>query len=187
MDDAGVYEKLADMDSALKEYYAARQMQSAQVKVLRKRLFDLAEESRIIEDMRVTRAQWDEAPDAHIDKLHLWIEELKNSAVTDGLHVFGQVPQGKLYENMLRMLTRVRSGNVPPLNDAILTAYGYDAEAIKSRPTEWVGACTASVLYDRAVETARVIIGELHEASYSGSAVDAILRKDIFLQGSVRR
>lgn len=183
MDDSGVYDRLADIDAALREYYAAKQSSAAQVKTLRKRIFELAEESRITGDLRITRGQYEAAPDECIGKIHLWTEELKNSVVTDGLHVFGEAPEGKLYENMLRMLVRVRSGNVPALNDAILTARGYDAQAVKDDPSAQIGGRAASDLYGEAVEAARAVVSELARASYSREAVGRIVQKEEFTGG----
>lgn len=181
MDDSGLYDRLADIDAAFREYYAAKQARTAQVKVLQSRIFKLADESNITRDLRISREQYEAEPDESIGKIHLWLEELKNSVVTDGLHIFGKVPEGKLYENMLRMLVRVRNGEIPSLNDAILTACGYDAEAVKESPIESIGGRTASAIYEEAVETARSIVSELVKSAYNMQAIDGILNKEKFI------
>ena len=105
-----MYDTLSDMDAALREYYAAKQTSTAQAPVLQRRIFKLAEDANLTEDLHLTQEAYDAAPDTGIEKIHLWIEELKNSAVTDGLHIFGEAPEaGKRYENMLRMLVRVKN------------------------------------------------------------------------------
>lgn len=181
MDDSGVYDKLADLDAALREYYSAKQIRSAQEKVLQSRIFDLAEAGSLLEDLRVTRAGCEADPKKHIEELHLWMEELKRSVVTDGLHIFGQPPQrGKLYENMLRMLLRVRNGEIPSLNDAVLTACGWDPEQVKENPSALVNGRLASAIYDEAVETARRLVKELDSASFQPGAIDAVISKDAF-------
>lgn len=176
MDDAGVYDKLAGVESALKEYNAAKQARIGQVKVLQSRILDLAEEAELLEDLRMTRESFEAAPEESIDKIHVWMEELKNSAVTDGLHIFGEAPeQGKLYENMLRMLLRIKNGNIPALNDAVLIAMGYDADHIKDHPTDTVDGRTASVIFEEAVEKAKALVHGLAEADYDAGRIDALL------------
>ena len=69
-------------------------------------------------------------PEGTVEAIHLWLGDLKNSVVKDGLHIFGQVPEKKLYTNLLRTLVRARNGNIPSLNDAVLTAQGYDPQAV---------------------------------------------------------
>ncbi len=176
MDDAGVYDKLSDMDAALREYYAAKQTSTAQIPVLQKRILKLAEDANLTQDLHLTQETYGAAPDTSIEKIHLWIEELKNSAVTDGLHIFGEAPEaGKLYENMLRMLVRVKNGNISALNDAVLTAMGYDAQRIKDAPgAPAADGRLASVVYDEAVSTAKRIVHSLAQAGYCADAVGAM-------------
>ena len=176
MDDSGVYDKLADIDAAIKEYYAARLANPAQVGILQNRIRELAEEAELLKDLRLSQKEFEHSPKEAIEKLHLWMEELKNSAVTDGLHIFGEPPRaGRLYENMLRMLVRIRNGSIPALNDAVLTAMGYDAEVIKDSPGESVEGRPASVVCEEAVENAKRIVHALAETGYRKEAVSEVL------------
>lgn len=176
MDDAGVYDKLAGVESTLKEYQAAKQARIGQTKVLQARILDLAEEADLLEDLHMTRESFEAAPEESIDKIHVWLEELKNSAVTDGLHILGEPPEtGKLYENMLRMLLRIKNGDIPALNDAVLVAMGYDADAIKDHPTEIVNGRVASQIFEEAVMTAKEIVHLLAQKDYDSAAIDEIL------------
>jgi len=181
MDDSGTYDKIADVEGALKEYYNAKQSRTGQTQVLQERIFELAQAADLTTDLRFTKAEYDADPKEHIDKLHLWVEELKNSAVKDGLHIFGQVPvQGALYENMLRMLVRIKNGDIQALNDAVLMAEGYDAEQIKDNPCEMTDGCLASVIYAGADDCARKLVHQLAENNYSTECIDGILEKEAF-------
>lgn len=176
MDDSGVYERMADVDAALKEYYAARTAKLAQVSILEKRIYELAEEAKLTEDLRLSREEYDADPVKGIEKLHLWMEELKNSVTNDGLHIFGEVPETpKLYENMMRMLVRVKNGSVMALNDAVLAAMGYDAEQIKDHLSMQLNGKPASVIYEEAIETAKVLVHHLAEADYQKAEVDNVI------------
>lgn len=181
MDDSGAYGKLEDINGALREYAEAKRMKSAQVGVLRERICGLAKEADLLTDMRLTEVDFRNDPDGCIDKLHLWVEELKNSAVTDGLHVFGEAPEGELLENMLRMLARVKNGDVLSLNDAVLAARGYDPEAIKDDPSGWVDGQAVSAIYASAVEAARALIAALHAAGFDPACVERIVAAQGFV------
>ncbi len=76
---------------------------------------------------------------------------------------------------MLRMLVRIRNGSIPALNDAVLTAMGYDAEEIKDSPGESVEGRPASVVYEEAVENAKRIVHTLAETGYRKEAVSEVL------------
>ena len=171
LDEAETYEGLAVIDEALKEYHQARLARPAQVPELEHRIFELAAENKLTEDLRLTEEQFAANPAGAVERIHLWMGELKNSAVKDGLHIFGKVPEGKLYGNLLRALVRVRNGNIPSLNDGILTAQGYDPEAVRDRPTVDFGGVSGLSALDGAVAAARRIMARLAETRYSAGAV----------------
>lgn len=184
MDEAETYEHLTVIDEAMKEYSQARQVRPAQVPQLSRRIFDLAEEAKVTNDLHLTRADFETDPTGTVDAIHVWMSELKNSVVKDGLHIFGKVPEGSQYDNMLRMLVRVRNGNIPSLNDSILIAMGYDPEEIKDDPTGLFEGGSGSMIYDNAVAAAKRITAALAQKNYNSNAIDAVVTAERF-PGSV--
>lgn len=180
LDEAEAYEDLAVIDEALKEYHQAKQVRPAQVPQLARRIFDLADKSKLLTDLHITEETFSRDPEGTVDRIHLWMGELKHSVVKDGLHIFGEVPQGKLYDNLLRTLVRIPNGNIPSLNDSILTAQGYDAEQIKDRPAGDFGGLSGQTVYDGAIDTARRLVSALSEHGYNGAAADAAVDREGF-------
>ncbi len=180
LDEAEAYEGLAVIDEALKEYHQARLAQPAQVPHLERRIFELARKSNLTEDLGLTEEQFAADPAKAVERIHLWMGELKNSAVKDGLHIFGKVPEGKLYDNLLRALVRVRNGSIPSLNDAILTAQGYDPELIKDCPTADFGGLSGLTVLDGAVAAARRIMARLAQSDYDSGAIGNALAEKSF-------
>ena len=131
MDEAETYERLTVVDEAMKEYIQARQLRPAQLPQLARRIFELAKEANLTTDLGLTDEDFEAKPYETVDAIHVWMGELKNSVVKDGLHIFGKVPEGKLYDNLLRTLVRVKNGSVLSLNDSVLIAQGYDPEEIR--------------------------------------------------------
>ena len=170
LDEAGAYEQLAVVDEAMKEYHQARQVRPAQTPQLARRIFDLAAQARLTTDLGLTEEKFCSDPEGAVEAIHLWMGELKHSAVKDGLHIFGQAPEGKRYDNLLRMLVRVRNGSIPALNDAVLTAQGYDPDRVKDNPTAEFDGLTGLTVYDGAVAAARRLTAALAERGYEPSA-----------------
>lgn len=180
LDEAGTYGKLTVIDEALKEYHQAKQGRSGQVKALARRIFELARQAELTTDLGLTEEDLLAAPEKTVDAIHLWLGDLKNSAMKDGMHIFGRVPEDRLYRNLLRALVRVRNGNVPALNDSILAAQGYDPDRVKDAPTGDFDGLSGTAVYDNAVETARRLTEALAARDYDPAAVDAITEAEHF-------
>ena len=180
LDEAGAYESLAVIDEALKEYSQAKQMRPAQVPSLAARVFELAEKANMTEDLGLTREDFEKDSEAVIDRIHIWMGDIKFSAVKDGLHIFGEVPSGKLYNNMLRMLVRVRNGNVPSLSDSILAAMGYDADRVKQDPAAMFGLSSGLMLMDEATEASRRIMQRISDADFDTASIEPAVAAESF-------
>lgn len=180
LDEAEAYEGLAVIDEALKEYHQARQLRKAQVPQLAQRIFTLAAQANLLKDLRLNEESFSTDPDGTIEAIHLWMGELKHSVVKDGLHIFGKVPEGTLYDNLLRTLVRVRNGAIPSLNDSVLCAMGYDAEAVKAHPTDDFAGISGLAVYDEAIASARRLVAALAENAYHPDAIDAAVAAQSF-------
>lgn len=180
LDEAEAYEGLAVIDEALKEYHQAKQTRPVQVPKLARRIYDLAVEANLAKDLDLSEEKFSADPEKAVDEIHVWMGVLKNSVVKDGLHIFGEVPDGKLYENLLRMLVRVRNGNIPALNDAILAAMGYDAEQVKDNPTMDFGGLSGVALYDEATAIARRLTSALAQKNYDSASIPEVIADELF-------
>ena len=180
LDEAEAYEGLAVIDEALKEYHQAKQVRKAQVPQLARRIFDLAAEANLTEDLHLTEAQFQADPEGCVEAIHLWMGDLKTSVVKDGLHIFGQVPQGKLYENLLRTLVRTANGSVPSLNDGVLRAMGYESELVRDHPEMDFGGISGNEVYDQAVSASRRLVHRLAEANYQPDAIAGAMAGEAF-------
>lgn len=176
MQEAKAYDKLSDLDEAFKQYYHAKQARPAQLPELARRVHDLALKADLLSELGIDEAKWESRPEECLGALHLWLGELKNSAVRDGLHIFGFAPEGELFDNLARMLMRVPNGPVPALNDSALAAMGYEPEAVRDCPNALFGGKTGLELFDEATALARELTGRLSAAGYAPDAVEDAVR-----------
>lgn len=181
MDESDTYGALTDLDEAIDEYYHAVQARPAQAADAAAHALDLAEEQDILTDLKTTRAELEADLEDGIGRLHRWVSRIKTSAVRDGLHIYGQPPEGKLRDQLARLLVRIPNGSVPALNDSILTAQGWDPEALRQEPERlYPDGRTALRIQEGAIDVARRIVGQLAEGNYDPAHIPAILAAEAF-------
>lgn len=175
-EEAGVYEDLAVIDEALKEYHQACQMRHAQVGQLARRIFDLAQKAHVCTDLHLTEEDFLANPQNVVEEIHLWISDLKNAMVKEGLHILGQVPQGRHYQNQLRSLVRAKNGHIPSLNSGILQAMGYDSQAVAEHPDADFDGLSGEARYEEAMMRGRQLVAQLDQAGYQVDAIPGLIR-----------
>lgn len=177
MQESGTYGELSTLDEAVKEYYHARQFSLEQLKNVSMRIYEIAEKAEINKDIALTKKDYEDNPDKSIKKLHLWMGQLKNSVTRDGLHIFGKPPEGVLFNNLMRMLVRVKNGKIPSIYDAMLSAMGYDPKEIKDSMEGTGKVYNAQYIYDDAVKNAGKITNALAAADYSSLCIARLIEE----------
>ena len=181
MDDSDTYGGLTDLDEAIDGYYHARQARPAQVPALLERIFTLAEELKVTTDLKLSRADLEADPETGVGCLHRWVSRIKTSLVRDGLHIYGQAPEGTQLDNLARALVRVPNGGVPALEDSILLAQGWEPGELRAAPERiFPDGRTALRIRDGAVETARRLFSSLAGQGYRPDSVAGILASEDF-------
>ena len=130
MVDGGVYDELAEMDELITAYYHARQAVPKNMPVLYEQIWELAVKLNLHMDLKI-----EERPDNNpesmndfVEALHLWISEIKTSEVRDGLHILGEVPKQERFSNLIKLMVRIRNGEVPSLREALCERAGLDSD-----------------------------------------------------------
>lgn len=133
---SGLYGQLAEMDELLDDYEQARQVSAARAEGMNDQVWELAEKLHLDRDLDVTGRPDDRDMPAFLQRVHLWISRIKGSETRDGLHTLGEAPEGERLSNLLRLLTRVRNGDVPSLREAVCALFGLDADDLMDHPLE---------------------------------------------------
>jgi cobaltochelatase CobN len=179
MFESGVYDEMAEMDELLKQYYHIESVDPKKLPVVREQIRELAVKMNLHDDVNVTEDDMEADMDECVHKFHSWITNVQTCDVYDGFHIFGMVPEGDRYRNMLKMLVRNRNGEVPSLRDGICALLGYDFEAILEKPETAIGdGRSYGMLLVEVDEIGRDIFFDLEYAGYQSDAVEAII--DVF-------
>jgi cobaltochelatase CobN len=130
MNNADSYEDLAKIDVQLQEYYHAKNADPSKLPVLQKLIWEAVVHANLDSDLKVTEETVFAAFDDFLEKLHGYINELADTQIRDGLHIFGEPPTGSRLEEFLVTLTRLSNGNTPSLRQSLAELKGYDYDSL---------------------------------------------------------
>jgi cobaltochelatase CobN len=111
---AETYGPLKDLEALLDEYYAASGMDRRRLADLRRRILDFVSDSRLDRDIGLP-----EDETQALIKIDNFLCDLKEAQIRDGLHIFGQSPQGDLERDLVVALSRVPRGESAGENSLI--------------------------------------------------------------------
>ena len=120
---AETYGPLRDLEALVDEYYEASGIDPRRIKYLRDEILSLTQATGL--DVDAGMAETDDA-DARLQKLDTYLCELKESQIRDGLHVFGEAPEGRLETDLVIALTRIPRGDGSGGNASLIRALADD-------------------------------------------------------------
>ncbi len=138
---AGSYGVLAELERLIDEYYDAARGDPRRIAPLAKEILERAGAAGIAGDCGI--AVGETGPEA-LKKLDGFLCELKDMQIRDGLHVFGESPEGERLDALLVAFSRVRRGARPEDESLIRAlaadlALGVDPRAMDAGD-EWAGS-----------------------------------------------
>jgi cobaltochelatase CobN len=104
---AGSYGPLAELELLVDEYYEAAGVDPRRLAVLRRQILDLSRDIGLDRDCGMAA---DDSDQASLGKLDNYLCELKEMQIRDGLHIFGQAPDGERLHDLLAALLRLPRG-----------------------------------------------------------------------------
>ena len=116
---AETYGPLKDLEALVDEYYEAANLDPRRLAVLGRQIVELVRETGLDRDLGFA-ADADLTDADALIRLDGYLCELKELQIRDGLHVFGQAPEGSLRTGMLSALVRLPRGVAAP-GDASLS------------------------------------------------------------------
>ena len=117
------YGPLRDLEALVDEYYEAAGIDPRRIAHLRREILSLSEVTGLAVDTGMTGDE-----DNDLAKLDAYLCELKEAQIRDGLHIFGQSPDGDLERDLAIALARVPRGDGKGGNASLLRAIAADLD-----------------------------------------------------------
>lgn len=118
---AETYGPLKDLEALVDEYYEAAGVDPRRIAHLRREILSMTSATGLSEDVGFSG---DEETD--LAKLDAYLCELKEAQIRDGLHVFGQSPEGAQARDLAIALTRVARGDGTGPDASLIRALAND-------------------------------------------------------------
>ena len=115
------YGPLRDLEALVDEYYEAAGVDPRRIDHLRREILSLSEVTGLSKDAGFTGDH-----DTDLGKLDAYLCELKEAQIRDGLHIFGQSPEGQQERDLAIALARVPRGDGKGANASLLRALAAD-------------------------------------------------------------
>ncbi|SHK21215.1 cobaltochelatase CobN subunit [Hathewaya proteolytica DSM 3090] len=124
MENAGLYEELEELENKIDEYYEAKTYQSDKCEGMEKDIEELINKCALEQDLKLEEVCFQDK----LQKVHGYLNEMKDTLINNGLHILGQYPEGENMVKFLVALTRLSNSDVPSLRETIAMAYGYSID-----------------------------------------------------------
>lgn len=123
---AQLYGPLQQLEGLVDEYYEAQSLDPTRLTLIRDRIFNLVLQENLHRDLGVT----DDNEQLTISNLDAYLCELKEAQIRDGLHIFGQCPQGRQLRDLIVAIARIPSSDRLGLTQAIAQDWGLDFDPL---------------------------------------------------------
>ena len=169
---AELYGPLEQLEQLVDEYYEAQTLDPSRLGLIRDRVFNLVTTEHLLAE--VSNPADDPADTATLlTQLDGYLCELKEAQIRDGLHIYGQCPQGRQLRDLIIAIARSPAGGRVGLTRAIAQSWNLDidpltqdfGEVLEPSVTLNGALCrtVGDVVEQLEIEAARLIEGLLEE------------------------
>jgi cobaltochelatase CobN len=126
MTQAETYDDLARLEQLLDEYYRMASLDPSKLPYITQQIWTIVTKNNLDRDLKVDRCPEAEEFDHFLQEIDGYLCELGDAQIRDGLHVFGEAPQGEQRVGLIQAMMRLDNGEVASLRNAIARAKGID-------------------------------------------------------------
>ncbi|CAB3799676.1 cobaltochelatase subunit CobN [Paraburkholderia fynbosensis] len=120
------YGPLQDLERQVDEYYEALMVDPRRSKLLRRSILATIVEHKLHEELSLAEPSGEDDEDALLTRVDAWLCELKEAQIRDGLHTFGQSPDGVQRRDTLLALGRFPVGDGQGAKAGLIDALARD-------------------------------------------------------------
>lgn len=167
MDRSDTYGDLVEVEELLEAYGHAKITSKGQLDPIINKIYEASDKYNLLKDLNLSKEDFYKDKKRSIDLIHNWINQIKNSLVKDGLHIYGKIPEGRRKGNLIWTLVRNKQGNIKSLVDSILIAMGEEPKAIRKAINEnSAGNWIEYEKYNKATEYSLKIMKKISDNDY---------------------
>jgi len=158
---AELYGPLQQLEALIDEYCEAQSLDPSRLPMIRDRIVALTNKENLDKDLGIElkKSEFTE----FITRTDGYLCELKESQIRDGLHIFGQCPEGRQLRDLIIAIARHPTNGRSGLTRALAEDSGYDFDPLTSDPTSIIQHRTAGDLTAELEEKAIELVDNLIE------------------------
>jgi cobaltochelatase CobN len=116
---AELYGPLQKLEGLIDEYYEAQVLDPTRLATIRDRILTLVQETKLNQDLGIELDTPSDIIESFLAQADGYLCELKEAQIRDGLHIFGECPQGRQLRDLLVSLARYPGVNKTGLTQAL--------------------------------------------------------------------
>lgn len=155
---AELYGSLQQLEGLIDEYYEAQSLDPSRLPVISDRITKLIFQENLHQDLGI---KVEDASDRQIQNFLAsadgYLCELKEAQIRDGLHIFGQCPQGRQLRDLVVAIARNPSSNRIGLTRAIAQDWGLDFDPLTANLSTQLSAFSYQLLAEKTQQTCRTV------------------------------
>ncbi|MEG4858378.1 cobaltochelatase subunit CobN [Microcoleus sp. K1-B6] len=158
---AELYGPLQQLETLIDEYCEAQSLDPSRLPMIRDRILALTNKENLDKDLgiQLNKSEFTE----FITRTDGYLCELKESQIRDGLHIFGQCPEGRQLRDLIIAIARHPTNGRSGITRALAEDSGYDFDPLTCDPTSIIQHRTAGDLTAELEEKAAELVDKLIE------------------------
>ena len=127
---AELYGGLQQLEGLIDEYYEAETLDPSRLGMIRDRLIETIKQENLHQDLGISLDRLEDSLNTILTTADGYLCEIKEAQIRDGLHVFGQCPEGRQLRDLVVAIARNPTANRMGLTRAIAQDWGLDFDPL---------------------------------------------------------
>ncbi len=127
---AELYGGLQQLEGLIDEYYEAETLDPSRLPMLRSRLTELIKQENLYQDLGISLERLEDSLNTILTTADGYLCEIKEAQIRDGLHIFGQCPEGRQLRDLVVAIARNPTANRQGVTRAIAQDWGLDFDPL---------------------------------------------------------
>ncbi|MBN1628384.1 MAG: cobaltochelatase subunit CobN [Thermoleophilia bacterium] len=176
MHNADAYEDMAAVKVLIEDYNQAAREDDTKLPHLKQMIWEKVREAHLDHDLDVAEEAVFGDFGRFLERLHAYIHEVADTQIRDGLHTFGEPPDGARLDEFLVALTRLANSAVPSLRQSLVEMQGYDYdELLANRGRMLADGRSAGQVIEETHQRSLELVGRLHHGDFSAATATKVM------------